>query len=70
MPGEVQGEAVPACGQLGDAPPFGEPLGGVLRLDPELVSEHLGRGRRGGETDDRPGTVGLFPHGAKTRHGG
>ena len=55
VPGEVQGETVPACGQLGDAPPLGEPLGGVLRLDPELVGEHLGRDSRGGETDHRPG---------------
>ena len=70
VPGEVEGETLPPCGQLGDAPLLGEPLGGVLGLDPELVSEHLRRGRGGGETDDRPRTVDLFPHGAKSRHGG
>ncbi len=66
---EVRGDAVAPCRQLRKPPPVGEPLGGVLRLDPELVSKGFGGGRRRGETDDRPRPVLGFPHAAKARHG-
>ena len=69
VPRQVEGETVAALCQLGDASPFGEPLGCVLRLDPELVRKHLGSDRGGGEADHRALAVDLFPGGPKSRHG-
>ena len=69
VPCQIEGEPVAARRQLGDAPPLGEPLGGVLGLYPELVREHLGRDRRRGEADHRALAMDLFPGGSKSRHG-
>ena len=47
-----------------------EPLGRVLGVDAELVGQHLGRGRRGGQAEHRARAVLGFPHGPQPGHGG
>ena len=59
-----------AAVSAGIAPAFGEPFGGVLGVDAELVGEDLGRRRGGGEAEYRAGAVLGFPGGAKAGHGG
>ena len=55
---------------LPSPPMLEEPLGDVLRLDPEFGGQHLGRGGRRGQPAHRTRSVCALPDRPQSRHGG
>jgi len=69
---EVQGEPVRGVVvSFRDPSPLVQPLGGVLRLDPELVrASTCAATAEGARPITDPGPCSVFPGGPETRHGG